>query len=238
MDSIEGIEHPEFSYIFIPSDVEEQIQEIRFAGTERNFKEKLRAHFSQAVLKDAAGLKKNMQSQMRGASVDDDVLTRIAADSGSNYQIIPLTLPTKANGHLAVNAYIDDVGAYKGLPVNVRASHVTSDAIKGDCFLSRTFDDEDVFKRIDFSRKDYEDFMRTPPSKQGRWDPAEALKGLQAAQAGQRVVELKCNNCNTPGGGGGKELKRCSRCQQVWYCNVDCQKADWKFHKRVCKAPS
>ncbi|KAJ6575637.1 hypothetical protein DFH09DRAFT_1311696 [Mycena vulgaris] len=29
-------------------------------------------------------------------------------------------------------------------------------------------------------------------------------------------------------------LKQCGRCKNSWYCSVDCQKSDWKFHQRFC----
>ena len=32
----------------------------------------------------------------------------------------------------------------------------------------------------------------------------------------------------------GKKLKRCSRCKCVEYCSVDCQKAHWRHHKKLC----
>ena len=28
---------------------------------------------------------------------------------------------------------------------------------------------------------------------------------------------------------------KCSNCKQVWYCGRDCQKSDWKTHKKNCK---
>ena len=28
---------------------------------------------------------------------------------------------------------------------------------------------------------------------------------------------------------------RCSQCKSVWYCSAECQKADWKQHKVLCK---
>mmetsp|Transcript_20965 Transcript_20965/g.58981 ORF Transcript_20965/g.58981 Transcript_20965/m.58981 type:complete len:264 (-) Transcript_20965:14-805(-) len=39
-----------------------------------------------------------------------------------------------------------------------------------------------------------------------------------------------CDYC-----GGEENLKRCSRCKQIWYCSRDCQKKGWKSHKPRCK---
>ncbi|KAJ7590819.1 hypothetical protein C8J56DRAFT_933959 [Mycena floridula] len=33
-----------------------------------------------------------------------------------------------------------------------------------------------------------------------------------------------------------KDLKQCSRCRLVNYCNTECQRAAWPTHKKVCKA--
>ncbi|KAJ7064480.1 hypothetical protein C8F01DRAFT_1127018 [Mycena amicta] len=41
-----------------------------------------------------------------------------------------------------------------------------------------------------------------------------------------------CAKCHEPSPRG--ELKRCSRCQMVWYCSSQCQNLDWKEHKRAC----
>lgn len=29
-------------------------------------------------------------------------------------------------------------------------------------------------------------------------------------------------------------MKRCNRCSFVRYCSHDCQKSDWRYHKREC----
>lgn len=33
-----------------------------------------------------------------------------------------------------------------------------------------------------------------------------------------------------------KELKKCGRCKKIYYCSIECQKADWKEHKKNCKS--
>jgi hypothetical protein len=38
-----------------------------------------------------------------------------------------------------------------------------------------------------------------------------------------------CLNCENYG------TRRCEDCQQVYYCGLECQTADWKRHKRECK---
>ncbi|KAL3420383.1 hypothetical protein PVAG01_08882 [Phlyctema vagabunda] len=36
----------------------------------------------------------------------------------------------------------------------------------------------------------------------------------------------------------GRDLMLCGRCRLAQYCSVECQKADWKEHKKTCKAPA
>ena len=41
---------------------------------------------------------------------------------------------------------------------------------------------------------------------------------------------LYCAKCNR----SAKNLRRCSKCKNVYYCSIDCQRADWHKHKPLC----
>jgi hypothetical protein len=41
-----------------------------------------------------------------------------------------------------------------------------------------------------------------------------------------------CAHCNT----ASTTLQICNNCKNASYCNRDCQKADWKWHKATCKS--
>ncbi|CAB9513372.1 repeat and MYND domain-containing protein 2 [Seminavis robusta] len=71
------------------------------------------------------------------------------------------------------------------------------------------------------------------------------IRGKQAEPGSQpvffnvlEVVNIKpdeeklalCTACGTPHG-----LKKCSGCSSLRYCSKDCQKSDWKRHKKECK---
>lgn len=44
----------------------------------------------------------------------------------------------------------------------------------------------------------------------------------------------ECNTCKKT----DVDLKKCAKCQTTLYCSRDCQKADWKAHKKVCNSNS
>lgn len=56
--------------------------------------------------------------------------------------------------------------------------------------------------------------------------------------AGSKINALltRCWNCKREKTSGGADLLRCSRCSTACYCSRECQSADWKLHKKVCKA--
>ncbi|KAF1971628.1 hypothetical protein BU23DRAFT_590544 [Bimuria novae-zelandiae CBS 107.79] len=43
------------------------------------------------------------------------------------------------------------------------------------------------------------------------------------------MADNTCATCNK-----APNLKRCAKCLKTLYCSRDCQKADWKTHKKVC----
>eukprot|EP01083_Nonionella_stella_P114667 339315_1 len=46
-----------------------------------------------------------------------------------------------------------------------------------------------------------------------------------------RTKKISCAFCSQH----SEKPKRCSRCQSVWYCSVECQRPHWKVHKKLCK---
>lgn len=44
----------------------------------------------------------------------------------------------------------------------------------------------------------------------------------------------KCGSCNKDQSQLSKSLKTCAKCKRVQYCSRECQKKDWKSHKRAC----
>ncbi|ORM39745.1 uncharacterized protein BXIN_0128 [Babesia sp. Xinjiang] len=258
MDTLGATVHKEFSYIHIPCDINSPVELLRFEGTEDNFRQQLTNHFTRDKLlsDEREGFEKYLKSQLKenqaksgpetSSNIDlsEDFLKSSIDAASTNYQIIPLTLPTKKNGFIGVNCYIDGIGRVKNLPTNARATKLCSTDIRGECFISKTFDDEDVFKRVDLSMEDYNHLFENPPDPTGRWDSSQAFSNilnpqnagaLGAMQAKKEEVSKHCENCNKE---DTKEspLKICSRCKKVKYCSVECQKDDWRFHKRICNA--
>ena len=48
----------------------------------------------------------------------------------------------------------------------------------------------------------------------------------------------RCFTCHKPGASVPGGLKKCTRCQSIWYCGRDCQTKDWNNHRRICTAVS
>ncbi|KAK9235423.1 zinc finger, MYND-type [Lipomyces kononenkoae] len=48
------------------------------------------------------------------------------------------------------------------------------------------------------------------------------------------IAEEACLNCRKSAISLNQPLKRCGNCRVAMYCSQDCQKANWKSHKRQC----
>lgn len=43
-----------------------------------------------------------------------------------------------------------------------------------------------------------------------------------------------CDGCGSEEGKSGQQLKSCAKCKSASYCSRECQKSDWKKHKKYC----
>jgi len=48
-----------------------------------------------------------------------------------------------------------------------------------------------------------------------------------------QMQEEKCQLCGA--NGDNVKLKKCTSCHSVNYCNTQCQRADWKSHRVICR---
>jgi len=153
------------------------------------------------------------------------------------YQIepYPLLLNRKSTEFVGVNLYVDDHGMLKSLPHNKRASAICATVGKpcnvlGDAFIGRFFDNEDEFKRYDFTLADIS-------SSDVEWMKKARAENSQTASENAKTLEsAQCAHGHT--GCGVQPKLRCSRCKNIGYCSQDCQKKDWKRHKPVCLSSS
>lgn len=151
----------EFKFVYIPCDASDAIEEWTLVQPEGKEVEclldRLKEHFASASpVTSNARQKEALLTQLT-----EDVRERLsqetldAAASILMVETVQLLPMTPENGYVAVNLYVDDKGAIKGLPINKRASEITACCgnpveVRGDAFVARIFDDEDEFRRLDF----------------------------------------------------------------------------------------
>ena len=162
-----------FRYVFVPWDesnaMEERVMVIPRGREMECLLDHLREHFRASGARDGAhardGAKQReiLRRQLEenaagrgdvGGSLTDEMMD--AAMSMQMAQPVPLLPGSKKTGYVHVNMYVDDRGISKGLPTNRRASALSAEAgspqqVLGDAFIARIFDDDDHFKRLDFT---------------------------------------------------------------------------------------
>jgi ankyrin repeat protein len=57
---------------------------------------------------------------------------------------------------------------------------------------------------------------------------------LRAAMLVPAKKRRRCEQCGTTT--TGQKMKKCGACKTVYYCNRECQTANWPLHKQVCSA--
>lgn len=61
--------------------------------------------------------------------------------------------------------------------------------------------------------------------------PSQLQKQLQSTKAIMpKSVKSMCENCK----GSERKMMVCGQCRQAYYCSRECQKKDWKQHKKSC----
>ena len=119
----------------------------------------------------------------------------------------------------------DDHGVIKTLDNNVSVLHVISETLGiPRAHLDAFYEEDDQVKL----------------SAAEELDDAQIWKCIQSPGFGLNVRLQEpmdcCAHCWTARNASEKRLN-CSRCKAVPYCNRDCQRADWKYHKEDCVQP-
>ncbi|KAF4625385.1 hypothetical protein G7Y89_g12782 [Cudoniella acicularis] len=64
------------------------------------------------------------------------------------------------------------------------------------------------------------------------------MASISASPVAATNEEPICTTCKKPEADLPNPLKRCAKCQVTRYCSQECQKEDWKTHKRICAGQS
>lgn len=61
-------------------------------------------------------------------------------------------------------------------------------------------------------------------------DEYSPMSSSQTMNDNDDPVQIQCKQCAK----SSNDMKKCSVCLDVYYCSVECQKADWTSHKKIC----
>lgn len=176
-----------FDYVFIPAEQQRVVESRRFNGTDdEQLRAEIASYFRQGgtmSLGQQDDFSKNLEAQIQqrqqqqqqhqqqqgsdaAAALPINPALLNEAVSQSTFEIVPVTLPTRANRFVATSLYIDDAGRFKELPLNYRASKLAGRDIRGDAFLLSNHDDPaaDEWCRVDTTVERFEELFENPPS--------------------------------------------------------------------------
>jgi len=157
-----------FKYVSIPCDVNQPIVELSLDYTEESivscFIDSCKAHFASRSKAADANEKKaqNIMEQFKekGQNVTADIVQRFSALTFVG-NISLLTGKNTAEDGTHVAMYVDDNGQANGYPNNFRAQQIVAEVrashtgpVWGDAFIASFFDDNDNFRRLDFTMGD------------------------------------------------------------------------------------
>ncbi len=183
-----------------------------------------------------------------GGAVSNQLLDQFSAMCA--FDMISLLQHTKETGLEGVNLYVDDQAIAKGFALNKRASLICTACgkptnVMGDAFIARIADDDsDYFERRDFTLADISGLSAADPNTPTpKWIIQSRAQSAAKAAKSQADTNQQIHSLLTSAGkpkpcavGGCSNIgaNRCSRCREVWYCSVDCQRKDWTRHKPTC----
>ena len=190
-------------YVLIPADRDAPLQECTLRGsTDEELKHEIEEYFRRFGI--TSGQEDQMRTEMltkmkskanpneNGASTAEAeaaLLNVCISERLSKFEIVPIIMPTAKNMFVARSLYIDEIGRFKELPLNERASKIAQRDIRGDCFMLSNKDDptSESWERLHTTLEEVNEMIRIPP--EFTPDPM-GLMGQKAALESQKQSEL------------------------------------------------
>eukprot|EP01001_Neometanema_parovale_P006265 NODE_2639_length_1373_cov_108.732000_g2507_i0.p1 GENE.NODE_2639_length_1373_cov_108.732000_g2507_i0~~NODE_2639_length_1373_cov_108.732000_g2507_i0.p1 ORF type:complete len:384 (+),score=81.31 NODE_2639_length_1373_cov_108.732000_g2507_i0:58-1152(+) len=198
-----------FTYLLIPCDKDKPVETRRFEGNDDDeLRSSLASHFVAGLtVGQAESFKAHMKGQIEeqqkkqqqqqpeelkgevlkqeAPAFDTNNILDSAAFGKASFEIVPVIYPLPTNNYIGTSLYIDQIGLFKDLPLNDRASKIAQTAIRGDAFMLRCYDDPkaDEWGRVDCPMSHFEESWANPPQKAP--DPETQARIQQAQQQHQ-----------------------------------------------------
>ena len=191
----------EFTYCLIPANGGTVVEHTFTGKSDEELREGLNSYFcDSSALTDGqkAEFVSNMKDQVKenakkGAytagkpapEVDDNLVTDEFINSAmgrqGGFEIVPMIYPDSSNGYRGLSLYIDQVGRFKDLPLNERASKLAQRDIRGDAFAIASYDDpvKDNWARISVTKDRLDELITLPPERAA--DPQARAAAMQAS---------------------------------------------------------